>query len=139
MCPYLQVWNPAFDVTPSSMITGVITERGVIRQEQGRINVHAFMVAQGLLPAQENGHTGSRIVSPIPGFKVCEPPMPTSEGSQGPLGRTFWFNSRLHFAKKSVVLPYLMVQGRCWAILGVLDTSISRRWDACPDILAVST
>ena len=70
MCPPVQVWNPAFDVTPSSMITGVITERGVIRQEQGRINVHAFMVAQGLLPAPENGHTGSRIVSPIPGFKV---------------------------------------------------------------------
>ena len=70
LCPPVQVWNPAFDVTPSSMITGVITERGVIRQEQGRINVHAFMVAQGLLPAPENGHTGSRIVSPIPGFEV---------------------------------------------------------------------
>ncbi len=66
----VQVWNPAFDVTPSSMITGVITDRGMIRREQRRIDVRAFMTSHGLLPAQENGHGGSRIVSPIPGFKV---------------------------------------------------------------------
>ena len=25
------VWNPAFDVTPHSFITGIITERGIVR------------------------------------------------------------------------------------------------------------
>ena len=29
--PDVKVWNPAFDVTPSELITGIITERGVIR------------------------------------------------------------------------------------------------------------
>lgn len=27
--PGINVWNPAFDVTPANLITGVITERGV--------------------------------------------------------------------------------------------------------------
>ena len=29
--PDVKVWNPAFDVTPSELIAGIITERGVIR------------------------------------------------------------------------------------------------------------
>jgi len=28
--PFLQVWNPSFDVAPASLITGIITERGMI-------------------------------------------------------------------------------------------------------------
>jgi methylthioribose-1-phosphate isomerase len=24
------VWNPAFDVTPANLITGIITERGIL-------------------------------------------------------------------------------------------------------------
>lgn len=31
--PGIQCWNPAFDVTPSSLITGFITEFGVYRPE----------------------------------------------------------------------------------------------------------
>ena len=27
----IKVWNPAFDVTPNELITGIITERGIIR------------------------------------------------------------------------------------------------------------
>jgi methylthioribose-1-phosphate isomerase len=27
-----QVWNPAFDVTPHQLITGIITERGIFRE-----------------------------------------------------------------------------------------------------------
>ncbi|KAL1505842.1 hypothetical protein ABEB36_005305 [Hypothenemus hampei] len=30
----IQCWNPAFDVTPASLIAGIITERGVFRPEQ---------------------------------------------------------------------------------------------------------
>jgi methylthioribose-1-phosphate isomerase len=25
------VWNPAFDITPAALISGIITERGIIR------------------------------------------------------------------------------------------------------------
>lgn len=28
----IDVWNPAFDVTPAAMITGVVTDRGVVRK-----------------------------------------------------------------------------------------------------------
>ena len=27
----VEVWNPVFDVTPAGLITGIITERGVLR------------------------------------------------------------------------------------------------------------
>jgi len=26
----IDVWNPSFDITPASLITGIVTERGVI-------------------------------------------------------------------------------------------------------------
>jgi len=29
----INVWNPAFDVTPHSLITGIITDKGVIKKE----------------------------------------------------------------------------------------------------------
>lgn len=29
----IQCWNPAFDVTPANLITGIITEVGVYRPE----------------------------------------------------------------------------------------------------------
>lgn len=32
----IEVWNPAFDVTPAALITGIITERGVFRPEELR-------------------------------------------------------------------------------------------------------
>eukprot|EP01089_Gocevia_fonbrunei_P011791 TRINITY_DN2597_c0_g2_i2.p1 TRINITY_DN2597_c0_g2~~TRINITY_DN2597_c0_g2_i2.p1 ORF type:complete len:408 (-),score=90.50 TRINITY_DN2597_c0_g2_i2:23-1153(-) len=38
------VWNPAFDVTPSTLITGIITERGVIHpNDQGVFDVPSFL------------------------------------------------------------------------------------------------
>lgn len=30
------VWNAAFDVTPASLITGIVTEKGVIVKEHGK-------------------------------------------------------------------------------------------------------
>ena len=30
------VWNAAFDVTPASLITAIVTERGVIEKEKGK-------------------------------------------------------------------------------------------------------
>ena len=40
---FAQVWNPSFDVTPASLLTGIITEHGVI-QKRGQ----AFPVAEFL-------------------------------------------------------------------------------------------
>lgn len=51
----MQVWNPAFDVTPSSLIQGIITEHGLIQQHEGSIDVNGFLKQQGLLDLQENG------------------------------------------------------------------------------------
>jgi methylthioribose-1-phosphate isomerase len=28
------IWNPSFDVTPAKLISGIITERGVIKKSQ---------------------------------------------------------------------------------------------------------
>ena len=41
------VWNPAFDVTPASLITGLITEHGIIRKADGasEFDVPAFVAA----------------------------------------------------------------------------------------------
>lgn len=33
--PGIGVWNPAFDVTPAKLITGVVTERGLIPRQKG--------------------------------------------------------------------------------------------------------
>jgi len=30
------VWNAAFDVTPASLITGIVTEKGVIMKKDGQ-------------------------------------------------------------------------------------------------------
>jgi methylthioribose-1-phosphate isomerase len=33
--PGMKVWNPSFDVTPSELIDGIITETGVVEKESG--------------------------------------------------------------------------------------------------------
>jgi len=33
--PNTRAWNPAFDVTPASLIAGIVTELGVAKKEQG--------------------------------------------------------------------------------------------------------
>jgi len=30
----ISVWNPAFDVTPAELITGIITEKGIFTPEE---------------------------------------------------------------------------------------------------------
>ena len=49
------MWNPAFDVTPSSLIRGIITEHGLIEQQDGSIDVKGFLKQQGLLDLPDNG------------------------------------------------------------------------------------
>lgn len=59
----MQVWNPAFDVTPSRLIRGIITEHGIIEQRDGTINVIGFLRDNGLLQEKENGERRSCIRS----------------------------------------------------------------------------
>ena len=41
----IQVWNPAFDVTPYSLITAIITEVGVIeRAADAPFDIRGFVV-----------------------------------------------------------------------------------------------
>lgn len=42
----MPVWNPGFDVTPASLIAGIITERGVIPNVNGTLDVSGFVQAQ---------------------------------------------------------------------------------------------
>ncbi len=51
----VQVWNPAFDVTPSSLIQGIITEQGIVQHKGGGIDMKGFLQQQGLLDLHENG------------------------------------------------------------------------------------
>lgn len=42
----IKCWNPAFDVTPAHLITGIITERGVFKPEELREKVSEFIQPQ---------------------------------------------------------------------------------------------
>ena len=42
----LQVWNPSFDVTPASLLTGIITEHGVISRRGDAFPVKEFLQAE---------------------------------------------------------------------------------------------
>lgn len=43
----LSVWNPSFDVTPASLISGIITEQGVILpNKEGKYDVRAWLAEQ---------------------------------------------------------------------------------------------
>lgn len=64
MAAEVPVWNPSFDVTPAALITGIITEAGVISPSRpgGEYDVPAFLAARrdkagaGQAAAAENGH-----------------------------------------------------------------------------------
>jgi len=48
--PGIDVWNPAFDVTPGLMIDGIITELGVIEKgPDGHFNVAQFIKEKSLV------------------------------------------------------------------------------------------
>ncbi|KAI9075957.1 hypothetical protein K1719_042079 [Acacia pycnantha] len=51
--PGISVWNPAFDVTPADLISGIITEKGVITKtsDDDTFDIKAF--------AQKTGHANS--------------------------------------------------------------------------------
>eukprot|EP00850_Spirogloea_muscicola_P000046 SM000001S04448 [mRNA] locus=s1:211856:217072:- [translate_table: standard] len=52
----MHVWNPAFDVTPASLITAIITDKGVIRKGEGK---DVFDISGFLQSVNEGGHSSS--------------------------------------------------------------------------------
>lgn len=69
----LQVWNPSFDVTPAALITGIITERGLVpKPAPEAFDVTGFMTSKGLL--QQSGEQPKAVdhVSSIPGFYALD-------------------------------------------------------------------
>ncbi|EJK52841.1 hypothetical protein THAOC_27850 [Thalassiosira oceanica] len=45
----MSCWNPAFDVTPASYITGIITEKGVLKPDaDGRFDIKGFVARHSL-------------------------------------------------------------------------------------------
>lgn len=49
----IAVWNPGFDVTPAELITGIITERGVIYPSVDSKTGKLHFDVAGFLPALE--------------------------------------------------------------------------------------
>ncbi|CAK0750881.1 hypothetical protein CVIRNUC_002025 [Coccomyxa viridis] len=71
--PGIDVWNPAFDVTPSSLIRGIITEHGLIKQRDSSIDVKGFLKQQGLLDLPDNGaENGHSMPSSVKGFRALD-------------------------------------------------------------------
>ena len=70
----MQVWNPSFDVTPADLITGIITEEGMVsKAASGDFDVPA--VARKENNPHANGtHKagGDRAGSTIPGFYALD-------------------------------------------------------------------
>jgi 5-methylthioribose kinase len=61
----INVWNPSFDVTPSRLLEGVITEQGLVPRKglKGEFTVRTWLTELGLLTSKqdgkEHGATGS--------------------------------------------------------------------------------
>ena len=87
--PNVQVYNPAFDVTPGELITAFITERGVIRPEpeyETALGIYCMM-SGGLHEIGIEGFAGPAEYRPMPPEQPTEPSEPgvtTDAGAQAP-------------------------------------------------------
>jgi hypothetical protein len=57
-CFVLQVWNPSFDVAPASLITGIITEKGLIPKQPG--NPEDYAVQDFMVQNVRGPYTGAQ-------------------------------------------------------------------------------
>ena len=80
--PDVQVFNPAFDITPGELITAFITERGVIRPEPDFETGLALMcmMSGGLHEIGIEGFSGPAEYRPMPD-QPAEQPAQTSENA----------------------------------------------------------
>lgn len=51
----VEVWNPAFDVAPGTLIEGIITEQGMVTKKDGAYQVREFMQGLGLWQPPADG------------------------------------------------------------------------------------
>jgi methylthioribose-1-phosphate isomerase len=42
--PGIDCWNPAFDVTPASLISAIATEKGIITKKDGVFDIKEFLL-----------------------------------------------------------------------------------------------
>jgi len=82
--PDVQVFNPAFDVTPGELITAFITERGVIRPEPDFETALALncMMSGGMHEIGIEGFAGPADIRPM-SPEPAEPEVPADAGEDG--------------------------------------------------------
>jgi methylthioribose-1-phosphate isomerase len=62
----IDVWNPAFDVTPAEYIDAIITERGeVVRDSKGRFNFQAVMPERWKVQVGDEGPLGQALTNVV--------------------------------------------------------------------------
>jgi 5-methylthioribose kinase len=77
---HMPCWNPAFDVTPAKYITGIITERGVLRPgPDGTFNVPGFLQSVPTGSAAPDPPTTASIPPAVP--TTIPPAVPEEETS----------------------------------------------------------
>jgi methylthioribose-1-phosphate isomerase len=69
------VWNPAFDVTPASLITGLITEHGIITKASGSntFDVPAFVAAHSASATAQPDYTVDAIMAQLDALERSAP------------------------------------------------------------------
>lgn len=137
------VWNPAFDVTPARYLSGIITEKGVIRPEiDGTINVAAFVAAHTMGGEHATTATETKLKVPfdyteqtiesLPGYLAQKAPeaikllgtsapedLDCQEVGDGNLNLVFIVTNKKSPKNQVIVkqaLPYVRCVGESWPL-----------------------
>jgi len=141
--PGIGVWNPGFDVTPAALISGIITERGVLRRAAGAsvFDVRAFL---GLAPPRCVALDCDAALA----YAAARPELASRLGGAGPAD---WAASEVGDGNINFVyilrgpdgalvlkqaLPYIRLVGESWPLgtgrLAVEAEALRRLRAACP-------
>ena len=71
VAPEIAVWNPAFDVTPALLITGILTDRGLIAK---RLWAAKWMEGEPGMPRRSRVRGGGLRETPAQGVNARAPP-----------------------------------------------------------------
>eukprot|EP00897_Mesotaenium_endlicherianum_P008927 jgi/Mesen1/8062/ME000432S07348 len=79
----IRVWNPAFDVTPARLITGIITDKGVIQKAAGanEFDIPAFISSSSSSSAGTPAPAPAPSPAPAPPSSTPPPPPPAVASS----------------------------------------------------------
>jgi len=157
-------WNPAFDVTPCSLVTGIITELGVAEAASdagtdGVIDIPAFLKRKGMSNLSENAVKPSAVPTgyiafnedTIKTYLVTIPAvvkqLGTSDSSQidvdevgdGNLNFVYILRGPSGTVVAKQALPYIRVVGESWPL--TLDratfehNALVKQHELCPDMV----